>query len=93
MTCKSHLPCSGHVVAIDEGVDSFCQGLRSRCLVDDGEDTEVVQEDKTTSTAIDDEMTRGVVFQPRRDVVDVRVTEIRNTFCCPLWNNNIYSWV
>ena len=75
VTCKSHLPCSGHVVAIDEGVDSFCQRLRSRRLVDDSEETEVVQEDKTTSTAIDEEMTRGgVVLLPRRDIVDVRVT-------------------
>ena len=77
VTCKSHLPCTGHVVAIDEGVDSFCQRLRSRCLVDDGEDTEVVQEDKTTSTAIDKEMTRGgVVLLPRRDIVDVRAAAI-----------------
>ena len=82
VTCKSHLPCTGHVVAIDEGVDSFCQRLRSRRLVDDGEDTEVVQEDKTTSTAIDKEMTRGgVVLLPRRDIVDVRVTAMSRERC------------
>ena len=77
MTYKSHLPCSGHVVGIDKGVDSFCQHLESHCLVDDGEDTKVVQEDKTTSTAIDKEMTRGgVVVLPRRNIVDVSVTAI-----------------
>ena len=70
---KPHFLCTRHVVSIDESVNPLSQCCWSCLLVHYCEDTELLQEDKTASTAIDYEVAWGRIFDdiPDRHIVHV----------------------